>query len=56
MSVISEISPEPAAIFIRRVVNANSKLRQVMYGSKGVEAWLEKNAELITASADSFQS
>jgi hypothetical protein len=56
MSVISDISPEPAAIFIRRVVNANSKLRQVMYNSKGVEAWLEKNAELITASADSFQS
>lgn len=56
MSVISDISPEPGALFIRRVVNANSKLRQVMYASKGVEAWLEKNEELIKASADAFQS
>ena len=56
MDVISSISPEPAALFVRRVVNANSKLRQVMYNSKGVEAWLEKNKDLITASTAAFQS
>lgn len=56
MNVITSISPEPAALFVRRAVNSNSKVKQAMYESKGVEAWLDKNAELINASAECFGS
>lgn len=56
MNVIKEISPEPAALFIRRVVNSNTKVRKIVYESKGVEEWLDKHAELINASADAFGS
>jgi hypothetical protein len=54
MNVISNISPEPAALFIRRAVNSSAKIKQAVYESKGVEDWLEKNAELISTSANTF--
>lgn len=50
MNVITNMSPEPAALFVRRIINSNSKIQDLCYESKGVDAWLEKNRELISSS------
>lgn len=54
MEVICDMSPEPAALFIRRVVNANAKIKQICYSSKGVEKWLVKNKDLVKTSHETF--
>jgi hypothetical protein len=52
MNVVLEMSPEPAALFVRRAMNSTSKIKSLMYSSDVVEKWLEKNRELISASVD----
>lgn len=50
MNIITNMSPEPAALFIRRIMNSNEKIQDLCYESKGVDEWLEKNKELISGS------
>ena len=49
MKVMIDISPEPGALFIRRILTDN-KIRGLCYESEMVSKWLEKNQELITSS------
>jgi len=49
MKVVIDISPEPGALFIRRVLT-NDKIRDLCYKSDMVSKWLEKNQELISSS------
>jgi hypothetical protein len=50
MNIITNMSPEPAALFIRRIMNSGEKIQDLCYESKGVDNWLENNRELITSS------
>jgi hypothetical protein len=48
MSVISEVSPEPASLFFRRVMSSdNSKLLDIMFNSDAVTKWINTNQELL---------
>ncbi len=51
-NVLLDISPEPAALFIKRIMNDEKaeKIRDVAYESKNISEWLEKNDDLIKTS------
>jgi hypothetical protein len=46
--VVSEISPEPASLFFRRVMRtAPEKLKTALFHSKAVMEWIKKNSDLL---------
>jgi hypothetical protein len=46
--VVSEISPEPASLFFRRVMRtAPEKLKTALFHSKAVMEWIKKNNDLL---------
>lgn len=51
-NVLIDISPEPAALFIKRIMNdpKANKIRDIAYESQNISKWLDKNNELIKTS------
>jgi len=51
-NVLIDISPEPAALFIKRIMNDSkaTKIRDLAYESENIGKWLEKNNDLIKSS------
>lgn len=51
-NVLIDISPEPAALFIKRIMNdpKANKIREIAYESENISKWLDKNNELIKTS------